>query len=113
MLAKKYRISNKKDFERIYSIGQKVKGKYGMVIGLYEEGLENPKFGVVVSKKVGKAHERNKIKRRVRNIIQEALNKGLFVDKGLKITYIAFKTSSGFADLRREVLEQFKKLLEK
>jgi len=63
MLEKRYRLSQKKDFDRVYNQGRKEKGEYGMLIGLEEEKLANCKFGLVVSKKIGKAHQRNKFKR--------------------------------------------------
>ena len=113
MLKKKYRISEKKDFERIYSLGKKVKGEFGMLIGLEDEKIANCEFGVVVSKKIGKAHQRNKFKRRVRNIIQNLLNQDFFEDKKLKITYIAFKNPETFEVLDKELREQFRELLEK
>jgi ribonuclease P protein component len=113
MLKKRYRISEKKDFERIYSAGQKIKGEYGMLIGLEEEKLANCKFGLVVSKKIGKAHQRNKFKRRVRYVIQKLLNEGFFEKRSFKITYIAFKNPETFESLEKELLEQFKKLFEK
>ena len=113
MLKKKYRISDKKDFERIYRLGKKIKGEFGMLVGLEDEKVDNCEFGVVVSKKIGKAHQRNKFKRRVRNIIQELLHEGFFENKKLKITYIAFKNPETFEVLEKELREQFKKLLEK
>ncbi len=113
MLKKKYRISDKKDFERIYHQGKKVKGEFGMLMGLKEEKTDKCEFGVVVGKKIGKAHQRNKFKRRVRSVIQDLLNEGFFKNKKLKITYIAFKNPDTFEVLNKELREQFKKLLEK
>ncbi len=113
MLKKKYRISSKKDFERIYKQGSRVKGEFGMLIGLEDETLENCEFGIVVSKKVGKAHERNKFKRRVRYIIQRLINENFFNQKNSKITYIAFKNPEDFESLEKELLEQFKKIFGK
>jgi ribonuclease P protein component len=113
MLKKRYRISEKKDFERIYRTGRKVKGELGMLIGLEDVNIENCKFGVVVSKKTGKAHQRNKLKRRVRYVIQKLLNEGFFEKRSFKITYIAFKNPETYESLEKELLEQFKKLFEK
>ncbi len=113
MLKKKYRISEKKDFERIYKLGKKVKGEFGMLIGLEDEGMSNCKFGVVVSKKIGKANQRNKFKRRVRYVIQSFLNEGFFENRNFKITYIAFKLPENFEVLEKELKKQFKELFAK
>lgn len=113
MLKKKYRISKKSDFEKIYGKGRKVKGEYGMLIGLEEKDLSNCEFGIVVGKKIGKAHERNLFKRRLRFLIQRLLNESFFENRMFKITYIAFKRPPNFKELETEVLEQFKKLFAK
>jgi ribonuclease P protein component len=113
MLKKKYRISQKQDFDRVYNTGKKVKGEFGMLIGLEEKALDNCEFGMVVGKKKGKANERNKFKRWFRNIVQELLSKDFFKDEKLKVTYIAFKKPDTFKDFEKELLEQFKILLKK
>ena len=113
MLNKRYRISEKKDFENVYSLGKKIKGQYGMLIGLEDKDIANCKFGVVVGKKIGKAHQRNKLKRWFRNIVQRLLNEGFFKDNSLKVTYIAFKKPEDFKSFEQELLEQFRKLFEK
>ncbi len=113
MLRKKYRISEKKDFERIYRLGKKVKGQFGMLIGLESKDILNCEFGIVIGKKIGKANERNRFKRRLRYIIQSLLNEGFFETKKFKITYIAFKNPESFKELKKEVLEQFENLFKK
>jgi ribonuclease P protein component len=113
MLEKRYRLSPKKDFDRVYNQGNKEKGEFGMLIGLEEKELKNTQFGIVVGKKVGKANRRNKIKRRIRYIIQNLLNEDFFENSKLKIVYIAFKEPEDFESLKKELLEQFRKLLKK
>ncbi len=113
MLNKRYRISQKRDFDKIYKEGKKVKGSFGMLIGLEDKGLLNCEFGVVVGKKIGKAHERNKLKRRFRYVVQSLLNENFFEKDKMKITYIAFKNPEDFEDFKTELLEQFNTLLKK
>jgi ribonuclease P protein component len=113
MLKKKYRIFKKGDFEKVYANGKKVKGEFGMIIGFEDGPLHNCEFGIVVGKKIGKAHERNLFKRRIRFLIQRLLNEGFFENKRLQITYVAFKKPENFKDIEVEILEQFKKLFEK
>ncbi len=110
MLKKKYRISEKKYFDKIYKLGVKIKGKFGMLVVLQQKDLENCEFGIVIGKKIGKAHERNKFKRRIRNIFQSLLNEGFFEGKSFRIIYIAFEKPSDFVSLQEELLQQFKKI---
>ena len=113
MLKKSYRISQKKDFDKIYKAGKKVKGEFGMLIGLEKEDLLNCEFGIVIGKKIGKAHTRNKFKRRLRYLMQSLINEKFFEGKQFQITYIAFKNPEHFEALKDEVFLQCKKLLKK
>ncbi len=73
---KKYEIIKKNtDFDDIIKTGKYIKSHYYNIY--YKDGdSDYPKFGLAVSKKCGKAVERNKIKRQLRMIIQD--NKKLF-----------------------------------
>jgi RNase P protein component len=110
MLKKAYRLLPKADFERVYNSGKKVKGEFGMLIYLEDKNLTNPEFGIVVSKKIGKANKRNKFKRRVRAVIGNLINEGFFTNRKGKITYIAFKEPSEFKPLKTELLKQFNEI---
>ena len=59
-------IKESKKYTEIISKKQSVKNKYYSIY--YEESNIN-KYGITVPKKIGKAHIRNKIKRRIKNII--------------------------------------------
>ena len=80
---KKYEIVKKNtDFNDIINTGAYLKNKY---YSIYYKDSEDefPKFGLAVSKKCGNAVDRNKIKRQLRNIIDD--NKKLF---SIKMNYI-------------------------
>jgi len=73
MLPKKYRLIKNNDFAEV---AQKGKAVFGREISLKwtENNLSFPRFGIVVSLKVDKkATIRNKIKRRIRNILKNDL----------------------------------------
>lgn len=75
MLAKKYRLKNKKTFQKIYHSGARFRTK---IIGItyLKNNLDYPRFGIVISqKKVAKAVLRNRIKRIIRFKISKILNK--------------------------------------
>ncbi|MCX7973018.1 MAG: ribonuclease P protein component [Candidatus Aminicenantes bacterium] len=63
------RIRKKKDFLFLYQKGHRVKGKYFNLI-YHENNLGYSRLGVVVSRKIGKAVLRNKIKRWVRELFR-------------------------------------------
>ncbi len=73
MLPKKYRLKKKKDFERTYRSGRTI--KQGILLFRFlENGLENPRIGIVVGKKaLAKATARNLIKRRIREAVRSFL----------------------------------------
>jgi ribonuclease P protein component len=64
------RLKNPRDFSLVYSQGRPRFGKYVVVSSLPTD-LEVSRVGFAVSKKVGNAVTRNRIKRRLRAIIQE------------------------------------------
>ena len=59
-------LRKSEDFSKIISYQKKQKNKY---FSLYYKESENTLYGITVPKKVGKAVYRNKLKRRVKNII--------------------------------------------
>ena len=64
----KYRIKKNDEFEYIINNGKLLKNKL-CVIYYIESKEKFSRFGISVSKKVGDAVKRNKIKRRIRDII--------------------------------------------
>ena len=66
---KKYIVKESRVFDEVIETGKKIKN-YNFVI-FYKEKKDSPtKYGITVPKKVGKAHIRNKLKRRVRAILR-------------------------------------------
>ena len=75
---KKYEIINDKDlFTDVIHTGKFYRNKYYVIY--YKKNLNNspiPLFGIAITKKLGNAVTRNKLKRQVKNIIDN--NKKLF-----------------------------------
>lgn len=75
MLAKKNRLP-KNEFKKVFKNGRRLHNKYFTLIYHANPMLKSPQAAVVVSKKVAKnAVDRNKIKRRIRAVIQEHIEK--------------------------------------
>lgn len=72
MLKKQYRLTKRKSFNYIYRVG-KIKSGENIIINYTPTKLNNCKVGFSVSKKIGKAHLRNKIKRQLREAVKNLL----------------------------------------
>lgn len=85
------RIKKKKDFLHLYKKGKRYRGKYFILVYL-SSASDFSRMAVVVSKKIGNAVKRNKIKRWMRTLYRR--NKHLLVNS-IDIIFIA----------KREILE--------
>jgi ribonuclease P protein component len=86
MLSRTNRLKKKKDLERVFKKGQIIKEGF-LVLKLIKNHLEISRFGLVVSQKISKrAAIRNKIKRRLREIIKRKLVK---TKKGWDVVLVA------------------------
>ena len=62
---KRERIASRREFVRIYEEGRRLFARYS-VLFIAANALGHPRLGVTVTRKMGKAHDRNKLKRWVR-----------------------------------------------
>ncbi len=86
-LSPQERIRNKKEFLRLYKKGSRYRGKYFNLIYISND-LSFSRMAVVISKKVGNAVKRNKIKRQMRTLFRR--NKDL-LESSLDILIVAKK----------------------
>ena len=63
------RIHRRPEFERIYTTGAKVHGRF-MTLFVMMNGTEAPRLGVAATRKLGSAVERNRAKRRARELFR-------------------------------------------
>ncbi len=61
-------VKSHEEFNEIINKGKKISGKY-MIIFKVTKTYDKPNFGIAVGKKLGNAVVRNKIKRQIRNIV--------------------------------------------
>ena len=70
MLAKKYRLTKEKDFKKVYQRGRCFAGQY-LVLKKLKNDFKESRFGFSISTKISKkATDRNKIKRRLSEVIR-------------------------------------------
>ena len=107
MLKKYLRIRRNADFRRVYRAGKAVPGKF-LVLIFKENGVGITRFGFSISKKIGKAVVRNRVKRVLSEICRLHLNE---VKEGYDIVFIG-RSSVGkgsFKDLEKEFFKLIKK----
>ncbi|MDD3187403.1 MAG: ribonuclease P protein component [Bacilli bacterium] len=64
-------LKENKDFKRIMNLNNCYKNKYYLIFIEKNEVIVNHHFGISVSKKLGNAVVRNKLKRQIKSIIDE------------------------------------------
>jgi ribonuclease P protein component len=74
-LAMRERIRRRPEFERIYGAGSKIHGRF-MTLFVMPNGTATPRFGVAATRKLGSAVERNRAKRRARELFRRRKNIG-------------------------------------
>jgi ribonuclease P protein component len=108
MLQKRYRLPAKL-FPYIYEKGIKYRDEHGMLVALPYSSEITPKFGFVVSKKIGNAPKRHRMTRVLRAIVHELVKEMSLNDNGYIYEYIAFK----FCDDYNLLKKSFRRMLEK
>jgi len=108
MLSKINRLTKKKDFEKVFREGEKF-----IVDCILLKKIKNnfcfSRFGFIVSTKVSKkAVLRNKVRRRLRNIVSKKLEK---IQKGIDVVLVALSGSENktFQELEQVLEEVFQK----
>jgi len=69
---KSSRLLNRREFQKLYKSSTTISGKF-LVLDYSREDASNAKMGITVTKKFGKAHERNRFKRVVREAFRKTL----------------------------------------
>ena len=86
MLSKINRLRKEKDFEKLFKKGKSFKNGF-LILKIVRNNLEESRFGFIVSQKDSKkATLRNKVKRRLRDIVQQNIGK---IKKGIDVALIA------------------------
>lgn len=110
MLPKKSRLKKRKDFEEVFKKGKSWKEAF-LLLKILPNKLKISRFGFIIGKKYSKkAVLRNKIKRRLREVVREELPK---IKEGLDGVIIvlseANKEKESFEELKKIINKLFKK----
>lgn len=102
MLDKENRLKKQKDFELVLKEKEAFLGKF-LILKKTKNNLKQSRIGFVISKKVSKkAVVRNKIKRRIREIVRINLKR---IKKGYDIIFFAKKSivEKDYQEIEKEV----------
>lgn len=99
-MERRLRLRAEADFTRIRAQGRSWGNRWLTLLAL-PNGLEHNRYGVIVSKRVGKAVARNLVKRRLREIVREVDRAGT-IAMGVDIALIVRPAAAAatFAELR-------------
>jgi ribonuclease P protein component len=106
--SKEKRIRKRRDFLRIQRFGARSFGRFVVIIAQRSFDLPAGKIGITVPKKVGAAHIRNKIKRRIRHIFR--FHQELFKQKSLVVVARTAAHQSSFSHLESDIIDTCAKL---
>lgn len=102
-------MNARRDFLRVKSFGDVKVGRYLVVSTLVDTDLESNKYAFITSKKVGKAHERNFVRRRIRSLVSK--HGEAFLDKRYLVHIGRYSAKdSDFAEFEKDWLKSLKKL---
>lgn len=113
-MKKTFRIKKNKEFQDIFKKGKSVANRQFVVYAIKRTNLENFRFGLSVSKKIGNSVKRNQIKRYLRQSLLEISNQ---INKDVEFIIIARKPAATmrFTEIKSSLIHVLRlaKVLEK
>jgi len=105
-LKRNQRIHLQKDFNKIFKDGKKIRTNDFQIL-ILENSLDYSRIGVKINKKVGKAYQRNKIKRILKEIFRNNQDK----IQGLDIIIIPYRSiiDKTYKEIEEEFIKAFQK----
>ncbi len=104
-MKKKNIIKEKRDFDRIFRFNNQTKSKYAFLY-TYDTNKEH-RFGICISKKLGNAVTRNKLKRQIKDIIDKS--KLHFTNKDYIIVLKKSAVGTEYLLLKEDILNLLQK----
>lgn len=103
-------VKEKKDFDRAFKNRRQFKSKY-FYLYINNNDVSTYRFGICISKKTGKAHIRNKLKRRIKDIIDKS--KLHFDSKDYIIILKKSAVSTEYLDLKEDLYNLLKNCIDR
>ncbi|GHC53990.1 ribonuclease P protein component [Roseibacillus persicicus] len=107
-LPRKLTLNDRADFQAVREKGKSVSGRFLVLAALPQPQLDHFRYALITSKKAGKAHERNHIRRLIRSVLVE---QGERISPGYHLVFIARwrAKEATYQEISREVLSLVKK----
>lgn len=107
-LSRDKRIRKRRDYLRVQRFGMRSFGRFLVVIAQRQKDSTLGKIGITVPKKVGAAHVRNKIKRRIKHTLRT--HQDLFLEKSLVVVVKDSASLADFSELSADLIEACRRL---
>jgi ribonuclease P protein component len=109
-LSRKHTMSKRADFFRVRRRGRAKAGRFFVVSTLEDPALPHLMTGIITTRKVGKAHDRNRLRRQVRAILQRHGDSIQGRCRFLVTIPRPGCSGASFADLEKDWLKQARRL---
>ena len=103
-------VKEKKDFNNAFNNNVQYKSNYSYVY-INDNMINKYRFGICISKKIGNAVKRNKLKRRIKDIIDKSSLQ--FLHKDYIIVLKVSAKQATYFDLKNDILNILTKIIEK
>lgn len=102
MPARQHRITRGEDYRRVVRTGRRVGGALCITHAVFHVSENPARFGFIVSKAVGNAVARNRVRRRLTTIVERRIQAGM---SGVDVVFRALPASAAaqFSELESEV----------
>ncbi len=106
-MKKRYRVKSNVDFQKIIEAGHKVVGKSFVLYYDSARMVSNGRVGISVGKKLGNAVERNKVKRQIREMVDEIVD----FDRGIDFVILVRSRyhQQDYQENKKELLKLYEK----
>jgi len=109
-LPRKASMRDRADFLRVKTTGQAKAGRFVVLSTLADSGLDGLRTGFITTKRCGKAHERNLLRRRMRALVQRHAQHFSDIRRYLVTIARPGASQASFEELEADWLKQAKRL---
>ena len=109
-LPRKSSMRDRADFLRVKTTGQAKAGRFVVLSTLPDASLEGLRTGFITTKRCGKAHERNRLRRRLRSVVQTHAPKFDDLNRFLVTIARPGAAEASYDELESDWLKQAKRL---
>ncbi len=109
-MEKKHRLKRRKDFNRVYNRGKSFSNRELVVYVYYNKETPEYRLGISVSKKVGNAVVRNRIRRFIKEVVRQ-LPLEVRLKNNIDLIIIARQPTANmdYQDFKRSIIDLFNK----